>query len=502
MVYKSSSGSGGGGGGTVTITGTPASGNLTKFSGATSITNGDLTGAITTSGATATSLGSFSSANLASALTDETGSGLAVFGTSPTLSNPVVGTQSTSDNSTKAASTAYVTTAVANAVAGINPAVAVQAATTQASDTSALTYNNGVSGVGATLTGANNTALTVDGYTFTAIGQRLLVKNDTQSPSGAFNGVYSVTQVQAALLPLILTRALDYNSPSDINNTGAIPVINGTVNVDTSWIITSSVTTVGTDPLTYIQFTKNPATLLTTTLTSAHILVGNGSNIATDVAVSGDLTTTNAGAFTVAKINSTTVSGTTGSGNVVFSTSPTISSPSIAALANLTSDGFILTSGGVGTLGVSTALPTGSTATTPTIHDNSGKVSTTQWVITEITTLKTRTIGFSSYAPTTGQQGAYYVFPVAGTITGWSIVADAGTATVQTWKIASGTTAPSSGNSISTSGVQLSTGTAIISSSVGDFTTVAVSANDIFAFNLSAVSGVTRITFELQITVT
>ncbi len=38
------------GSGTVTTTGSPASGNLTKFSGATSITNGDLSGDVTTSG--------------------------------------------------------------------------------------------------------------------------------------------------------------------------------------------------------------------------------------------------------------------------------------------------------------------------------------------------------------------------------------------------------------------------------------------------------------------
>lgn len=37
-------------GGTVTVTGSPASGNLTKFSGASSITNGDLSGDATTSG--------------------------------------------------------------------------------------------------------------------------------------------------------------------------------------------------------------------------------------------------------------------------------------------------------------------------------------------------------------------------------------------------------------------------------------------------------------------
>jgi hypothetical protein len=42
--------------GTVTTTGSPASGNLTKFSGATSITNADLTGDVTTSGTVATTL--------------------------------------------------------------------------------------------------------------------------------------------------------------------------------------------------------------------------------------------------------------------------------------------------------------------------------------------------------------------------------------------------------------------------------------------------------------
>jgi hypothetical protein len=44
------------GGGTVTTTGSPASGNLTKFSGATSIVNGDLSGDVTTSGTLATTL--------------------------------------------------------------------------------------------------------------------------------------------------------------------------------------------------------------------------------------------------------------------------------------------------------------------------------------------------------------------------------------------------------------------------------------------------------------
>ena len=218
---------------------------------------GPLTGDVTTSGAAATV-----AKIQGTTVSGTTGSTNVVFSTAPTLSNPVVGTQSQGDSSTKAASTAYVDVAIANAIAGVNPAVAVQAATTSASDTSSYTYNNGVSGIGATLTGPLNTALTVDGYTFTTLGQRLLVKNDTQSPSGAFNGVYYVTQVQALGLPLIFTRALDYDTPSDMNNTGSIPVVNGTVNGTTSWVLTSLIATVGTDPLTFTQFTRNPADYL------------------------------------------------------------------------------------------------------------------------------------------------------------------------------------------------------------------------------------------------
>lgn len=83
--------------------GTPASGTLTNCTGLPVST-----GISGLAANVATFLATPSSANLAAALTDETGSGAAVFGTAPTLSNPVVGTQSARDNSTKAASTAYV----------------------------------------------------------------------------------------------------------------------------------------------------------------------------------------------------------------------------------------------------------------------------------------------------------------------------------------------------------------------------------------------------------
>ena len=58
-------------------------------------TNANLTGHVTSVGNTAV-LGSFTSAQLATALTDETGSGYAVFATSPTLVNPILGVASAS----------------------------------------------------------------------------------------------------------------------------------------------------------------------------------------------------------------------------------------------------------------------------------------------------------------------------------------------------------------------------------------------------------------------
>jgi len=71
------------------VTATTFLGALTgTASSTTNIPN--LTGAITSNNTT-TSLGSFTSAQLATALTDETGSGSAVFATSPTLVTPVLG---------------------------------------------------------------------------------------------------------------------------------------------------------------------------------------------------------------------------------------------------------------------------------------------------------------------------------------------------------------------------------------------------------------------------
>lgn len=309
---------------------------------ASTVPYADASKQFTSSAVTPTQLGFLSGAS------GTTGSNNLVFSSAPTLANPIVGTQTQGDASTKAASTAYVDTAITNAIAGVNPAVAVQAATTAAGDTSGLTYNNGASGIGATFTGSTNTALTIDGFTFTAVGQRLLVKNDTQSPSGAFNGIYSVTQIQTAILPPILTRALDYNTPSDMNNTGAIPVVNGTVNGTTSWVLTSQVVTVGTTPLTFTKFSINPSTIVTAvSVASANGLAGSSSGGTTPALT---LSTSVTG---ILSGNGTAISAatTTGSGSVVLATSPTLVTPALGTPTSgvLTScTGLPIAGGGTG----------------------------------------------------------------------------------------------------------------------------------------------------------
>lgn len=104
-----------------TFTGTPAAPTASPGTNSTQVaTTAFVTAAVAAQGGgdalTANPLSQFAattSAQLAGVISDETGSGVLVFGTAPTLSNPVVGTQTAGDNSTKAASTAYVDNAVA-----------------------------------------------------------------------------------------------------------------------------------------------------------------------------------------------------------------------------------------------------------------------------------------------------------------------------------------------------------------------------------------------------
>jgi hypothetical protein len=101
----------------------------------------------------------------------------------------------------------------------------------------------------------------------------------------------------------------------------------------------------------------------------------------------------------------------------------------------------------------------------------------------------------------TGKLNGYFTVPFNGTITGWSLSVDTGTVTVKFWKKAAGTAVPTVSDNINTSGVSLSTGTHVRSTTVSDFTTTAVTAGDIIAVNITALTGtITDFSGTLEIT--
>jgi hypothetical protein len=257
----------------------------------------------------------------------------------------LVSTQTASDNSTKAASTAYVTTGIANAIAAVDPAVAVQAASAAVLPNTP-TYSNGVAGVGATLTSATNSALVVDGYTV-LLNDRVLVKNQA---TAANNGVYTQTTLGVGgSVAWVLTRATDFNSSTNMNNTGAIPVVNGTANASTQWLLTSKVTTVGTDAVTFTEFALNPTTLVTTTATpsagvghfagSTQTITSSAVNLAGgSTEVTGVLPTAN---IAVALANQTSINGlgiTASTGTLTIANAKTLTASNTLEVAGSAAD--------------------------------------------------------------------------------------------------------------------------------------------------------------------
>lgn len=227
----------------------------------------------------------------------------------------------------------------------------------------ANTYNNGSSGVGATLTAVAVGTLTVDGYTFTIsdVGLRILVKNEV---TGANNGAYTLTQAGTALLPYILTRATDYDTSgtgiNEIDQGDLFLVLSGTTNANTSWVQQTPLPiTVGTTALVFLQF----AAVQTYTAGTGLSLVTNQFSI-TNIGTAGTygsatqvpVFTTNAQGQVTSVTNTTVtpavgsitglgtnvatflatptsanlaaaVTDETGSGALVFATSPTLVTP-------------------------------------------------------------------------------------------------------------------------------------------------------------------------------
>jgi hypothetical protein len=141
---------------------------------------------------------------------------------------------------------------VDNVTAGINFHESVHAASVT---NLATIYDNGTAGVGATLTANTNRAFsTLDGESVT-VGQRILIKNQTDAKQ---NGIYTLTTVGSGSAPWVITRATDAdNNPTGELKTGDFCfVMAGTVNAGYGYINNSTANpiVIGTDNITYTAF--------------------------------------------------------------------------------------------------------------------------------------------------------------------------------------------------------------------------------------------------------
>lgn len=132
------------------------------------------------------------------------------------------------------------------------------------------TYANGTAGVGATLTAGSNTTLTVDG-TAAVLNTVVLVKNQA---SAFQNGIYTVTQAGTGSVPWILTRATYFDQAAEMKAGSYTFISGGSVNINSSWTMQTAVTTVGTDPLNFVQFSSGSSGTVTSVATGTGLTGG------------------------------------------------------------------------------------------------------------------------------------------------------------------------------------------------------------------------------------
>ena len=198
-----------------------------------------------------------------------------------TLSGALIGTNNLSDVASVSAARTNLGLGTAQSPAFNNvtvqqdPTAALQLATKQYVDTIAaaglhyhapvrveaptaltVTYDNGSSGVGATLTNAGTqAAISIDGVTLQS-ADRVLIYAQT---AGAQNGVYTVTTVGSASTNWVMTRAVDADSygPSDPDAFGegdAFFVLQGDTGAGELYVMnTSGTITFGTTAISFTQ---------------------------------------------------------------------------------------------------------------------------------------------------------------------------------------------------------------------------------------------------------
>jgi hypothetical protein len=347
----------------LSVTGNVTGGNITTgglVSATGNITGGNVIGTLltgtlstaaqpnVTSTGTLASLsvtGNVAGGNLVTAgVLSVTGTGLSsIAGNLDMTSNNIINLASPV-NATDAATKQYVD----DVAQGLHTHDSCNAATTTTLATisgGTVTYNNGTSGVGATLT-TTGSYTTIDGVTLSD-GMRILVKNEV---SAANNGIYVRTS------STVLTRADDFDTPTEMAGGDFTFVTAGTVYDNTGWVMPDPVTTVGTSPVVWVQFsgagtyTAGSGLTLTGSVFSVNVAQPTITSVGTltSLSISGNANIGNVGAaagvFTSVSGNGSALSAITGAnvtGTVPLATSAgtvtTAAQPNITSLGTLSS---------------------------------------------------------------------------------------------------------------------------------------------------------------------